>query len=103
MNSGEKNARIVWRMKSVDATRVMPSRWATSAATVDLPVPVEPPISRTIGTSSDCRSASRRSRPTARSASSSPSTSRASSSSRSTSIAEMPRSARSSSIRRASW
>ena len=44
MNSGEKNARIVWRMKSVDATRVMPSRCATSAATVDLPVPVEPPI-----------------------------------------------------------
>ena len=45
MNSGEKNARIVCRMKSVEATRVIPSRCATSAATVDLPVPVEPPIS----------------------------------------------------------
>ena len=67
MNSGEKNARIVCRMKSVEVTRVMPSRCATSAATVDLPVPVEPPISRMIGTSSDCRSASRRRRPTARS------------------------------------
>ena len=31
-------------MKSVDATRVMPSRCATSAATVDFPVPVEPPL-----------------------------------------------------------
>ena len=73
MNSGEKNARIVWRMKSVEATRVIPSRWATSAATVDLPVPVEPPISTMIGTSSVCRSASRCRRPTARSPSSSPS------------------------------
>ena len=75
MNSFEKNARIVWRMKSVDATRVIPSRCATSAASVDLPVPVEPPIRTMIGTSSDCRSASRRSRPTARSPSSSPSVS----------------------------
>ena len=58
MNSGEKNARIVWRMKSVEVTRVIPSRCATSVATVDLPVPVAPPISSTIGTSSDCRSAS---------------------------------------------
>ena len=73
MNSREKNARIVWRMKSVEATRVMPSRWATSAATVDLPVPVEPPISTMIGTSSVCRSASRCSCATARSPSSSPS------------------------------
>ena len=37
MNSCEKNARIVWRTKSVDVTRVMPSRYATSVATVDLP------------------------------------------------------------------
>ena len=90
MNSGEKKARIVCRMKSVEATRVMPSRCATSAATVDFPVPVEPPISTTIGTSSDLQvrepaePPDRAARPP-----SSPSTSRASSSSRSTSIAEI--------------
>ncbi len=67
MNSSEKKARIVCRMKSVDVTRVMPRRCATSAATVDLPVPVDPPISTINGTSSACRSASRRSRSTARS------------------------------------
>ena len=33
MNSCEKNARIVWRTKSVDVTRVMPSRYAASVAT----------------------------------------------------------------------
>ena len=49
MNSREKNARIVWRTKSVDVTRVIPSRCATSVATVDLPVPVAPPMSTTIG------------------------------------------------------
>ena len=32
-------------MKSVEVSRVMPSRCATSDATVDLPVPVVPPIS----------------------------------------------------------
>ena len=101
MNSREKNARIVWRMKSVEVTRVMPSRWATSAATVDLPVPVEPPTKSTIGTSSDCsvgvaaQPARRRPRPPRRRA-----PRRASSSSRSTSIERAPRSARSSSIRR---
>ena len=52
MNSSEKNARIVWRTKSVDVTRVIPSRCATSVATVDLPVPVAPPTSTTSGTSS---------------------------------------------------
>ena len=51
MNSSEKNARIVWRTKSVEVTRVMPSRCATSVATVDLPVPVAPPTSTTIGMS----------------------------------------------------
>ena len=40
MNSFEKNARIVCRMKSVDVTRVIPSRCAASVASVDLPVPV---------------------------------------------------------------
>ena len=37
MNAGEKNARIVCRMKSVDVTRVIPSRWAASVAIVDFP------------------------------------------------------------------
>ena len=46
MNSREKNARIVWRMKSVDVTRVMPRRCAASVAIVDFPVPVAPPTSR---------------------------------------------------------
>ena len=67
MNSCEKNARIVCRMKSVDVTRVIPSRYAISVATVDLPVPVAPPTRMTIGRSSSrsswyrrsCRSASR--------------------------------------------
>src|SRR5919108_653406 len=54
MNSTEKNARIVWRMKSVDVTRVIPSRYAISVATVDLPVPVAPPIRRMIGRASCC-------------------------------------------------
>ena len=49
MNSGEKKARIVWRMKSVEVTRVIPSRCAASVAIVDLPVPVAPPTRRTIG------------------------------------------------------
>ena len=49
MNSLEKKARIVCRMKSVEVTRVMPRRWAASVASVDLPVPVEPPTRRTIG------------------------------------------------------
>ena len=52
MNSCEKNARIVWRMKSVEVTRVIPSRYAISVATVDLPVPVAPPTRMTIGRSS---------------------------------------------------
>ena len=91
MNSGEKNARIVCRMKSVDATRLIPSRCATSTATVDFPVPVEPPIITIIGTSSCCRSDSRRSRSTARSPCVSPSTSRASTSSRSSVAADSPR------------
>jgi hypothetical protein len=52
MNSFEKNARIVWRMESVVVTRVIPSRYADSVATVDLPVPVAPPTSRTIARSS---------------------------------------------------
>ena len=49
MYSSAKNARSVWRTTSVDVTRLMPSRYATSVATVDLPVPVAPPISRMIG------------------------------------------------------
>ena len=52
MNRVEKNARIVWRMKSVEVTRVIPSRWAASVATVDLPVPVAPPTGARIGRSS---------------------------------------------------
>jgi hypothetical protein len=43
MNASEKNARIVWRTKSVDVTRVIPSRCATSVVIVDFPVPVAPP------------------------------------------------------------
>ena len=88
-------------MKSVDATRVMPSLCATSAATVDLPVPVEPPISTMIGTSSPCRSASRRRRPTTRSPSSSPRVSCAIERNRSRSTVRLPRPARSSSTRTA--
>src|SRR3954447_24386772 len=42
MNAREKKARIVCRTKSVDVTRVMPKRYASSVATVDLPVPVAP-------------------------------------------------------------
>ena len=57
MNSWEKKARIVWRTKSVDVTRVMPSRHAASVATVDLPVPVAPPMSTMSGSSSFHRSA----------------------------------------------
>ena len=57
MNASEKNARIVWRMKSVDVTRVMPSRCAASVATVDLPVPVAPPTKSRIGRSSACSAA----------------------------------------------
>jgi hypothetical protein len=52
MNFRDRNARIVCRTKSVDVTRVIPSRYATSVATVDLPVPVAPPIRRMIGRSS---------------------------------------------------
>ena len=52
MKSSEKNARIVWRMKSVDVTRVIPKRYASSVATVDLPVPVAPPMKTMIGRSS---------------------------------------------------
>jgi hypothetical protein len=40
-------------MKSVEVTRVIPSRCATSVATVDLPVPVAPPTSSRIGRSSE--------------------------------------------------
>ena len=56
MNSGLKNARSVWRTKSVDVTRVTPSRYATSVATVDLPVPVAPPMRTMIGRSSSASS-----------------------------------------------
>ena len=66
MNSSEKNARIVCRMKSVDVTRVMPSRCAASVAIVDLPVPVAPPTSSSSGSSSRCSASSRRSRRTVR-------------------------------------
>ena len=59
MNSFAKKARIVWRTKSVEVTRVIPSRYATSVATVDLPVPVPPPTSRITGRSSSCRSRKR--------------------------------------------
>ena len=51
-----KSARIVWRTKSVDVTRVIPSRYATSAAIVDLPVPVAPPIRMISGMSSSSSS-----------------------------------------------
>ena len=97
MNSGEKKARIVWRMKSVDVTRVIPSRCAASVAIVDLPVPVAPPMSRMTGTSSWCSAWSRRSRRIVRPPSSSPRTSAASSPSRSRSTRSLPRSARSAS------
>jgi hypothetical protein len=80
MNSFEKNARMVCRMKSVDVTRVMPSRYAASVATVDLPVPVAPPTSTMIGKSSSCSSRKRRKRRTASEPSASPRTSTASSS-----------------------
>jgi hypothetical protein len=56
MKSAEKKARIVCLTKSVEVTRVMPSLWATSVATVDLPVPVVPPTSTMIGRSSSWRS-----------------------------------------------
>ena len=46
---------MVCRTKSVEVTRVIPSRHAASVATVDLPVPVAPPISRISGRSSSCR------------------------------------------------
>ncbi len=52
MKSLEKKARIVWRMKSVDVTRVIPKRYASSVATVDFPVPVAPPMKTMIGRSS---------------------------------------------------
>ena len=52
MNSCEKKARIVCRMKSVEVTRVIPRRYAISVATVDLPVPVAPPTKTMIGRSS---------------------------------------------------
>ncbi len=55
MNASEKNARIVWRTKSVDVTRLIPSRWATSVVIVDFPVPVAPPTSRTSGDSTSWR------------------------------------------------
>ena len=53
-------------MKSVDVTRVIPSRCATSVAIVDLPVPVAPPTSSSSGSSSRWRASSRRSRRTVR-------------------------------------
>src|SRR5919201_294678 len=63
MKSFEKKARIVWRTKSVEVTRVTPRRYATSVATVDFPVPVAPPTSRMIGRSrSDSRRYRRRRR-----------------------------------------
>ncbi len=70
-------------MKSVDVTRVIPSRCAASVASVDFPVPVAPPTSSTTGESSCCSACSRRSRRIVRLASGSPSTSTASSLSRS--------------------
>ncbi len=44
MASGVKNARSTWRITSVAITRVMPSRWASIVASVDLPTPAAPPI-----------------------------------------------------------
>ena len=102
MNSAEKNARIVWRTKSVDVTRVMPRRCADSVATVDLPVPVAPPTSRITGRSSSRSAANCRSRRIVPAPSASPSTATASSSSRASSSVDSPRSLRSLSIRRAS-
>ena len=49
MYSGAKNARSVCRTMSVEVTRLIPSRCATSVATVDLPVPVAPPMRTMIG------------------------------------------------------
>ena len=43
MNFREKKARIVWRTMSVDVTRVIPSRWATSVASGRLPGPGRAP------------------------------------------------------------
>ena len=57
MRSIEKKARMTWRTMSVEATRVMKSRCATSVASVLLPTPVAPPMRITSGTSrrrSDC-------------------------------------------------
>ena len=56
----------------------MPSRWAASVAIVDLPVPVAPPTSSTIGTSRCWSACSRRSRRIVRVPSVSPSSSTAS-------------------------
>src|SRR5256885_1340050 len=61
MNSCEKKARIVCLTKSVEVTRVIPSRYAASVATVDLPVPVAPPTRTITGRSRSCSSRRRRS------------------------------------------
>ncbi len=45
--ASDEKLRIMWRMESVDTTLVMPSRDASSEASVDLPVP-EVPHSSTV-------------------------------------------------------
>ena len=62
---------------------MIPSRCAASVASVDLPVPVAPPTSRTTGSSRCCSACRRRRRRIVRPASGSPSTSAAISASRS--------------------
>src|SRR4051812_32359293 len=72
MKSGEKKARITWRIASVAITRWMPSLLASIEASVDLPTPGAPE-SRMIGGS---RSLSKRCQPSKRRTASSPSCSR---------------------------
>ena len=59
-SSREITARITCRTASVETMRVMPRRWATCVAIVDLPVPGAPPISTTSGHSMCCRALQRR-------------------------------------------
>ena len=52
INASVNMARMTSRIASVATTRTMFSRTASCVASVDLPTPVAPPISTTIGTSS---------------------------------------------------
>ncbi len=59
-SSREMTARITCRTASVETMRVMPRRWATCVAIVDLPVPGAPPMSITSGHSMFCSALQRR-------------------------------------------